>query len=399
MQRVFLALALALGMCSPVRAAAETEPVLEVDLGPAQATGTPTLQPTSTLVPTAVPTPTQLVQAQPETVTAAVAVAPTAVPAADLNDVRFDKGGRGDEGLMIIAPGAASPEDSLESFGIDSPFNWKHRDRKALEPGKAAEDEALELTAPESSELRERVQVETGEGEALPSDSDYDLVERAGAVVSASEYRVDGRVARTKDGQIFARKGIQVALRMEPGRQVYPGSVYTVFREGGVLRSSGENAQDVGMLLRNVGVLRVIRLEGEEVLARIDKQYGTIREGDLVRLRDPERLKYYNSLRQGPSTAALDLKGEVVGMPPPAMVANRGDILYLDLGRAKGLVPGMRLMITSDPDLSGHEGMRPLRPTGRIGLLQVVSVTRDAASARVIQALGDIRYGDHVRYR
>lgn len=400
MQRVLLALALAVGLAQTLHSAeADVEPVLEVDLGGAP-TDTPTAVPTATPVPpTPEPTATAVAEAQPVSATAAAAPMESTTPAADLNEVRFDKGGRGEEGLMIIAPGAASPEDSLESFGIDSPFNWKSHDRKVLEPGKAADEEALELAAPESSELRERVRVETGEGEALPSDGDYDLVERAGQVVSASEYRVDGRLARTKDGQIFARKGIQVALRMEPGRQVYPGSVYTVFREAGVLRSSGENAQDVGMLLRIVGVLRVTRLEGDEVLARVDKQYDTIREGDLVRLRDPERMKYYASLRQGPSTASLDLKGEIVGVAPPSMVANRGDICYLDLGRAKGLVPGMRLMITRDPDLVSREGMRSLKPTGRIGLVQVLSVTRDAATARVVQALGEIRKGDRVRYR
>ncbi len=47
-----------------------------------------------------------------------------------------------------------------------------------------------------------------------------------------------------------------------------------------------------------MGVLKVVRIEGEDVLARVEKQYETIREGDMVRLRDPDRLRYYNSVRQ-----------------------------------------------------------------------------------------------------
>lgn len=374
---------------------AESEPALEVDLGPqATATPAPTAVP-ATAEPTAVPT-----EAAAEAATPTVVVTPK--PAEDLGEVRFDKGKVMDaeDGLMIIAPGAATAEDSLESFGIDSPFNWKTKEKRTLDPRKdAGGDEALELAAPESSDLRERVRVETSEGAELPSDTDYDKVERAGLVVSASEYRVDGHLARTKDGQYFAKKGTQVALQMEPGRQVYPGSLYTVFREQGVLRRHEGDQQEIGMLLRNVGVLKVVRIEGEEVLARVEKQYETIREGDLVRLRDPDRLRYYNSVRQGASNVPLDLKGEVLGMPSPKLVANPGDIVYLDLGRAQGLAPGSKLTLYRPADVLAAGEARDLKVTGRMGQVQVINVSRDSSVARVLRSNGEVREGDRVRFR
>jgi len=307
---------------------------------------------------------------------------------------------------MIIAPGAASPEDSLESFGIDSPFNWRAGRSQTLQPGQAAaaaaaegQSDELELAAPDSSSLEDRVSVENGEGETLPSDQDYDKIERAGEVVNATEYRVDGRVARTKDGQSFGKTGVQVALEMEPGRQVYPGSLYTLFRDGGVLSTAGDDGHEVGQMIHNVGVLRVTRIEGDEVLGKIEKQYETILEGDLIRLRDPDRLKYYATLREGPPTAPLDLKGEVIGLPPPGMIAHQGDAVYLDLGRAMGVSPGMRLMLWRDPSQMDEDGVRPLEATGRIGVLEVISVTHDACVARVLHCLGEVRLGDKVRYR
>jgi hypothetical protein len=394
------------------RAAAEApEPVLEVDLG-GQPTDTPSPVPTATPLPptpTALPSPAPEAAAKPLSASAELDLGPSpspTPPAEDLKQPRFDKAMPEEDGLMIIAPGAASPEDSLESFGIESPFNWKDRQSRTLQPGKDADaakgganGEELELSAPESSDLNERVSVENGEGEAQPSDVDYDRIERAGGVLNAGEYRVDGRVERNKDGQIFARSRVQVALRMEPGRQVYPGSVYTVFREGGLLSTTGDDSHEVGQLVVNVGVLRVTRIEGEEVLARVEKQYEAIREGDLIRLRDPERLKYYAALRQGPATPALDLQGEVVGLIPPTLVANRGDVVYLDIGRAKGVVPGMRLMLTRDAEDLGADGIRSLMPTGRFGVVQVVNTSRDACVARVVQSLGEVRLGDRVRYR
>ena len=403
-----LCLASALWMLAPLAcSAAEAEQALEVDLGPqATATPAPTAVPTPApaAAPTAAPTlepPAKLEAVSPTAAT--VSLKPEATKSHDdLGEVRFDKGKPVDseDGLMIIAPGAATAEDSLESFGIDSPFNWKSKGKQDLDPGKAAAGEdALELAAPESSDLRDRVRVETSEGNELPSDSDYDNVERAGLVVSAGEYRVDGHLARTKDGQYFAKKGTQVALQMEPGRQVYPGSIYTVFREQGMLHREQGDQAEVGMLLRNVGVLKVVRIEGEEVLARVEKQYETIREGDLVHLRDPDRLRYYNSVRQGASNVSLDLKGEVVGLAPMRFFANPGDVVYLDLGRAQGLAPGSKLTVYRPATEPGADDMRALRVTGRVGQVQVINVSRDSSVARVIRSNAEVRVGDRVRFR
>jgi hypothetical protein len=427
MRNLFLAgVLIASAAAVPLRAA-DAEPVLEVDLGAkptdtATATPVPTPVPTDTPVP---PTPTALPTASsgPESPTAAAGdsatasadasataagqdLSPAASAGPDLKQVTFDKGQQGEDGLMIIAPGAASPEDSLESFGIDSPFNWRARRGQTLQPGKdAAEANAegqgdeLQLSAPDSSSLEDRVSVENGEGETLPSDLDYDKIERAGEVVNATEYRVDGHVARTKDGQTFGKEGVQVALQMEPGRQVYPGSVYTLFRDAGMLSSSGDDPHEVGQLIENVGVLRVTRIEGDEVLGKIEKQYTTILSGDLIRLRDPDRLKFYATLREGPGTAPLDLKGEVIGLVAGGMMAHQGDPVYLNLGRAAGVVPGMRLLLWREAEQLDADDERQLKATGRIGMVEVISVTHDACVARVVHCLGEVRLGDKVRYR
>lgn len=401
MKKACFGLALLAALAVPLALCAADE-VLEVDLGASEPTATP-VPPTATPVP-----PTEVPTLVPTVTVLQTPVAVVTVAAADdLGKVHFSNGaaaadavskGGSEDGLMIIAPGAASPEDSLESFGIDSPYNWKNRDRKTLKPGSAADDEALELGAPESSDLRDQVQVENGAGDSVGAANDYDQVERAGLLLAPAEYRVDGRVGRITSGGFFAVRGGQVALRMEPGRQVYPGSIYTAFREAGPLRGSGADAKDVGMLIRNTGVLKVIRIEGEEVLAKVLIQYDIVKAGDLVRLRDPDRLRYYNSLRQG-GKAPLQLKGEVLGVMPPKMVAVRGDVVFVDFGRQQGAWPGMRLLVSRDAESPDSNGMLPLKQTGRLGQLELLQVSREASVARVIAADGIIRRGDKVRYR
>lgn len=370
--------------------------VLEIDLG--------LTEPTATASPTAAPSPTAEPRGEPSPAASPAAEAPpspTPAPRAALDEVRFDaaEAEAGAEGLMIIAPGAASPEDSLESFGIDSPYNWKSRTQAPLKPGERAE-EALELAAPETGSLDERVRVETGTGERLPGEADYEAVERAGLVLAAEEYRSDGRLVRMVDGSLLGVRGRSVALRMEAGRQIYPGSVYTVFREGGLMRSGGEAPREVGMLVVNVGVVRVVRIEGEEVLARVERQYQPLREGDQVRLRDPERLRYYSAVRQG-GQAPAELQGEVIGFQPPKLVGRRGDLIYLDVGRRQGAWPGLRLQLLREPARPRADGRSTARmqKTGRLGLVEIVNVSRESSVARVVQAAGVVRPGDKVRFR
>lgn len=351
----------------------------------------------ATVAPTTVPTIAPTTAATP---------VPKATPGQDLRDVDFNKAGNESEedGMVIIAPGSQSPEDSLESFGIESPFDWKKRGVKPLGAPKGQDAEAIELGAPDRSDLKEKVSLETAEGEALPGDMAYEEVERAGMVLSPEEYRVDGQVARERTGKLLSRRGTVIYLRMEPGRQVYPGTVYTLYRNKGLLRSGSPAQMDIGTLMVPSGVVRVIRVDGDLVATRVEKGYIEINEGDLARLRDPDRLRHINALRQSGNGPPAELNGEIIGVHSGRTLARKGDVVYLNLGRAKGNQPGLRLTVSRDvpsppspsqPASAQREG----QAVGKIGQLEVLSITRDACSARVIKSAGELRPGDRVRLR
>lgn len=377
---------------------------VEVDLSEGAPTATVPPSPAATVAPTSEPTqaPSPAATAAPTSApTQAASPAPTPGAADDLKQVRFDSGSKGgdEEGLILIAPGGVSPEDTLESFGIDSPFNWKERGRRPLEAPTSEGEEALELSSPETSELKDRVSVESAQGTELPGEADYDLVERSGGLLGASEYRVDGRLVRAKGGQFFAKKGNLVLLKMEAGRQVYPGTLFTTFQDHGLRRATRGDQRELGALVKPTGVIRVTRLEGEEVQARVEKQYETIREGDLVRLRDPEKQRYYATLRQGPSSVPPELAGEVAAVEPFSFVAAKGSMVYLSIGRAQGLAPGMRLAVHREAQPLDSAGGRSVVDSGRVGLVKVVAVYRYSATAVVLKTSDGLRPGDLVRYR
>ena len=255
--------------------------------------------------------------------------------------------------------------------------------------------------------------------DAAYSAEDYDRVEKAGEVEAPDDYHPDGFIDHFQSGYDFGQVDSVVILHMRHGHKAVVGADYVIFREEGELGEQEGSGQDAGMLLKNVGVLRVTRVVGDSASARIVKQYWNMVKGDLVRLREPQRSRYYALLDRKPAAPPKKLKGEVVGVMPPTLFAVSGDFVYLNLGVAKGVLPGMRLTVLGDldPDDFGPDDydsslpMRPivitepasddtgvLAPTGGIATLEVVNASAGACVARVLECAGDVRVGDHVRY-
>ena len=399
----------------PLHAAPASVPGPEEDSVVALDDARPT--PTFTLTDTAVPSPTPSFTASPlptppVTATPMVELKHTdegvSVSAKSLQDPDFDHKAAAsdneDDGLVIIAPGASSPEESLESFGIDTPFNWKEVKRKkiaGLEGETGTEGgETIELNAPETSDLKEKVSVEP-QGSVSGSGSDnYDLVERAGFVLPESDLRFDATILREKMNRVVFSAGSQIYLEVEASKLVYPGSIYTIYRIKDKVKAGDEAQTELGTLIRGVGIARVIRVDSENILARIEKQYDFIRTGDRLRLRDPDRARHFASLRQSAGdTPPSDLRGHIAEIQDSHTTASEGQFVYLDLGRAKGATPGMKLIVTRDP----HEDPDPLKnqpgAVGKLGELSVVSVQKDSCTARVNRAITALQVGDQVRYR
>lgn len=398
-------------MAGPLLAAgpeAAAEEVDEVSMeesppkGEASPVPSPTFSatPAPSVEPTVAPTPAAQEAAKP-------APEPTKQP---LSDPGFDKASQpsdDSDGLVIIAPGASSPEDSFEAFGIESPFNWRDKKRKAFSAPSGAQegedpslsDEPIELNAPETSDFRERVDVETAAGTKVLGSEKYDTVERAGAVFSGDETRIDGRIKVEKNQRLAFSAGKLFYFDAEPGRQVYPGSIYSVWREGGKV-TYGSEKKELGQLFRAVGIARVIRVESESIQARLEKQYEEVRPGDVLRLRDSDRARHFSSLRKGPSEASpSEIQGEIAAVQPPRRFAQAGRIVFLNLGRSQGIVPGMRLAVYRDrPEAAEPTKVLP-GPMGRIGELEVLSVHRSSATARVSKSVAPLAPGDRVRFR
>lgn len=127
----------------------------------------------------------------------------------------------------------------------------------------------------------------------------------------------------------------------------------------------------VGDVATPTGVVRIVTAEGDSAVALITKQYQRIQIKDMVGALPSYSLKrgeYPQAVSRGPEAMIMGFAGTSVVKPI-------GGVAFLDQGSDDGVSVGDEYELV-DPRLGSH----PVE-----GRLQVVGVTADGASARIVQ--------------
>ncbi len=391
-----------LGAALLASAGLRADDALTVDFGeePAAVSATAAATPAATVAaPALSPSPTRTPTSEPS-------IQAEAAPAAATATAASPAAGQGsDEGVVLVAPGTESPADSLATFGIESPFSGGAAQPGAIgAPGEGGGEGGLELSTG-SGEGEGNISLVGPNGKGQPALDSYSVVERAGGILSEDELRVDGIISQSKDAGLLIGANDVVFLQMEQGRQVYPGSEYTVFQERGVVNDPADQTE-LGKLVAVLGVVKVTRVDGENVMGRVTALYQAMQPGDELVLRDVGKLRYLASLRGAGRELAGDLKGDIVCIQGHKDQAAENDIVYLDFGSRQGVVPGIEFTAYRPVKAPGEAvesgtffSPMPSEPAGRLGLLRILSTERGTCAARVVRAVDPLEIGDEVRYR
>lgn len=223
-------------------------------------------------------------------------------------------------------------------------------------------------------------------------DEAYSLVERAGRVTEPYDFKMDATVLREKNGQEVFGKDHKFFVEAAPGQAIHVGDVYTIYRKRGHVRRGWK---DLGVLFQGVGVARITHAEGETIMATVEKQYDGVRPGDGMRLQATEQDEY-EAARSGSKSISAGAKpdaekGSIVRLEQGRIVAAAGDMVYLDLGVASGLVSGKRLAVYREGKTSESEGV-----IGQLGEIEILSVQKNVSTAVVIKATLGMTVGDQV---
>ncbi|HWP36372.1 MAG TPA: hypothetical protein VNL18_02350, partial [Gemmatimonadales bacterium] len=143
-----------------------------------------------------------------------------------------------------------------------------------------------------------------------------------------------------------------------------------------------------GNVVVPAGIARVSHVADGRVVAQVIQQFARVVDGQvalpLERFHDPGNV-VATPVENGP-------EGRVVDVRDPHFVPNQQDVVFIDLGRENGVVPGDVFELMRDPDLASGA------PAERGAYLQVVHARQRSASALLMQIhRPGVRPGQRVR--
>ncbi|MEZ4415096.1 MAG: LysM peptidoglycan-binding domain-containing protein [Gemmatimonadota bacterium] len=186
--------------------------------------------------------------------------------------------------------------------------------------------------------------------------------EPTGAIGRVQTFSVASGVRSTR---MTAQPFDLLHVRLDNPVAVRPGDMLQTFR-------IERRIKDLGDVVVPTGVLEVLRLEGDGVVAEVAEEYQPLRLGDWVKVPEPF------GLRAGvtPEATGQMLDTRILAFQRQHELQLLGDVMFLDVGRADGVVVGDEFIGYLPP----AEGWEP-EPIGRV---QILGVREHRSSARIL---------------
>ncbi len=129
------------------------------------------------------------------------------------------------------------------------------------------------------------------------------------------------------------------------------------------------------------GIARVVAVDGRDVWAQIETQFDRVADGQVALPLEPFRD------RRGIDPLPIEngMRGSIITVRDQNPLAGFLNIVFIDRGRADGIVPGDEFEVIVEQEDSEL-------PTTRIGIIQVTHV-RQRSAAAVITRLNGVGVG------
>jgi hypothetical protein len=200
-----------------------------------------------------------------------------------------------------------------------------------------------------------------------------------------------GAVIQGTDQKILLGFGDTLDLKMDPGQRASVGDTFALLTSEGLVRHPVTN-QVVGAMIRPLGVVEIILVAGEAVRGRILVSCRSTNPGDRVDRFVSVRFPYDKEA----VPTNLRAEGTIVGNQNRVQNLGFQDIVFVDFGTDKGLVPGDVLAIYQGGGLAPVPpptgGLGLVAPT-RMGEMIVIRTTPTTSTAVISVSEKEIRVG------
>ncbi len=202
-----------------------------------------------------------------------------------------------------------------------------------------------------------------------------------------------GTIIGSKDNREILGEMDRVFIEAPKGEVPIPGEVYMVIRKVNRVIHP-KTGRLIGDLIRNLGVIKVIEVKDDVIAADIVRSIDYITKGDRIIQRVQAQEVPSNKTQEG-----LRLLGYIVETNDGKVANAQFDIVYIDMGRTEGVLPGDRFLIYREGKKSkGNSSNEEQVPSAGvlIGSLEVLAAQENTSTALVVTSSDTIEKGSIV---
>lgn len=220
--------------------------------------------------------------------------------------------------------------------------------------------------------------------------------------------RTVGRIFGADEEHMMLSNSDVVYIKFKPGQKVQTGKPYTVFRK---MHKSERNPEERGILVRIFGTVRIDDYDRKKRIARgvIENSVDPIERGYQIAMLDTR----FSVVP--PKTNQRNVVATIVASLRPRQLISSHQVVFVDVGRDKGVVPGNRFVVirkgdewqrslfTSVEDMGGVYNLPEYQqqdyPREEVAVLRVIRVRKKTSVALVTDSITNVKIGDKVEMK
>jgi len=210
--------------------------------------------------------------------------------------------------------------------------------------------------------------------------------------VEPGELERAGKILSTYDKRVYVGEPDTVYVDIGSAQGVKVGDLFTVFRVESVIRHP-KTRKKIGYKVINLGELKITKLTENTAEAEIVNSYQEIEAGDYIRPYLPPLSAEVPVVK----SSGKKLEGYIVANKRGTPSFGRGDIVYIDLGKADGVEAGNLFEVYIPGKVIKEKKQKKKLPDQIIGKLVVIDPHEHTSTAIVIESLHEFEIGERVR--
>lgn len=209
--------------------------------------------------------------------------------------------------------------------------------------------------------------------------------------IESGEFEKAGRIVKTTEDHKMVAAYEHVWVNLGEAMGVKVGDIFSIFKIDKTIYHP-VTKKKLGYKILNLGKLQVVNLNENAAEGEIIQSYNDAQVGDYIRPYVPPL-----SAEVPVVAGTTKLEGYVVASLRDTPSFGQNDIVYIDLGKNQGVVPGNAFEIYEPGANVSDKGKKLRLPDVVIGVLVVLDARDNTSVALVTESLREMILGNRIR--